>query len=68
MNSKYQTMTTRELREYVLQHPTDDLAFYTFVDRKHLELTNPKIIEPDDPEREAKSLQIIQELINKQNA
>jgi hypothetical protein len=61
-------MTTRELRAYVLANPDNDEAFYAFVDRKHQEVVNPIVIEPDDPDWDVKSQKIIQELIGKHNA
>jgi hypothetical protein len=68
MSLNYKEMTTKELRDYVLANPNDDEAFYAFVDRKHQEVVNPIVIEPDDPDWDIKSQTIIQELISKHNA
>ncbi|MGC1393558.1 MAG: hypothetical protein WA828_04685 [Coleofasciculaceae cyanobacterium] len=37
MKPDFQTMSRKELRAYVIQHPDDDEAFYTFVDRSEAE-------------------------------
>jgi hypothetical protein len=68
MSLDYKEMTTKELRDYVLANQNDEEAFYAFVDRKHHEVVNPIVIEPDDPDWDIKSQTIIQELIGKHNA
>jgi hypothetical protein len=68
MSPNYKGSTTKDLRTYVLAHPNDDEAFYAFVDRKHQEIVNPIVIEPDAPDWDIKSQTIIQELIGKYNA
>ena len=53
-------MTTKELRAHILADPTDQDAFYAFIDRRHQEVTNPIEIEPDDPDWEIKTQAIMQ--------
>jgi hypothetical protein len=59
---RYTNMTTKELRDYVLADPSNEEAFYAFIDRKHQEVPKPLEIELSDPDLESKTQSIIQSL------
>jgi hypothetical protein len=62
MKPNYNDMTTKELRTQVLADPTNQDAFFAFIDRRRQEVVNPIEIEPDDPDWELKTQAIIQKL------
>jgi hypothetical protein len=60
MKLNYSDMATKELRAKVLADPTDQDAFYAYIDRRHQEVKNPIEIELNDPDWEAKTQAIMQ--------
>jgi hypothetical protein len=51
----YTTMTDRELKQYILGHREDLVAFQAYMDRRHSR-PNRTIIQIDDPDWEQKVL------------
>lgn len=42
------TMTTLELRSYILAHRDDDEALQIYLDKRHSENPNARVYQPDD--------------------
>ena len=49
----FATMTTVELRTYVLEHRDDEVALHAYLDKLHAENPNSRIYTPEDNVAEA---------------
>ncbi len=58
----YSTMSDQELKRYMLEHRNDSEAFYAYMDRVYAR-PQQTVVEPDDPEWEAKVTASIREQI-----
>ena len=66
MKLDFDNMSKGELRAYIVAHPTDQEAFYKFVDRFKADANDPSWHPyPQTPEDWAKVSQLIQEQIEK---
>lgn len=56
----YSTMSEQELKHYMLEHRNDVSAFHAYMDRVYAR-PQQTVIEPDDPEWEAKVIASIRD-------
>jgi hypothetical protein len=48
VNPDFATMTTPQLRAYVLEHRTDNEALQAYLDRRHAENPNSRVYKAED--------------------
>ncbi len=61
--SKFETMTLDQVKAYFLEHRDDNEAFHAYMDKLH-ESGRAIVIEPNDPEWEAKAIAAIQQKLS----
>lgn len=64
--SKFEAMTLDQVKAYFLEHRDDNEAFHAYMDKLH-ESGRSIVIEPDDPDWEAKTLAAIEKKLSSQS-